>query len=157
MQFFLEVDDPHRPSSARFALSPPGVLSLFAERKHYSGVLELFAVYMHLYEHRWQLKSRDIRFFVDNVGVLAQLTKGASSAEDLSPLVSAIHFLIVMFDMRIWWEYVESEANISDGLSRKGANDDMAIRLSWKPKPALLPPWGRGWKLKAGDCVSLFS
>ena len=157
VQFFLDAEDPHRPSSARFALSPPGVLALFAERKHYSGVLELFAVYMHLYEHRWQLKSRDIRFFVDNVGVLAQLTKGASSAEDLSPIVSAIHFLIVMFDMRIWWEYVESEANISDGLSRKGANDDMAIRLSWKPKPALLPPWGRGWKLRADDCVSLFS
>ena len=99
---------------------------------------------MHLFEHRWQLKSRDITFFVDNVGVLAQLTKGASSAEDLSPVVSAIHFLIVFFDMRIWWEYVESEANISDGLSRSGENDELSTRLSWRPKPAVLPPLGQG-------------
>ena len=137
-------------------MSPATVLGHFDERKHYSGVLELFAVYAQLFEHRKQLAGRDVNYFVDNVGVLAQLTKGSSAAEDLSPIVGAIHFLLIWYDIRVWWEYVESEANLSDGLSRYGAADTLARRLGWPTTPAILPPWGKGWRLSAADCTILF-
>ena len=116
----------------------------------------MFAVYVQLFEHRKALAGHDVNFFVDNVGVLAQLTKGSSGAADLGPLVGAIHFLLVWFDIRVWWEYVESEANISDGLSRDGASDSLSRRLGWKPTPAILPPWGKGWRLCAADCMRVF-
>ena len=51
-------------------------------------MLELFRVYVQLFENRKRLAGRDVNYFVDNVGVLAQLTKGSSGAEDLSPIVA---------------------------------------------------------------------
>ena len=83
--------------------------------------------------------------FVDNVGVLAQLTKGSSSAPDLAPVVGIVHLLLARYAIRVWWEYVDSAANCSDGLSRLFARDPFAIAQNWVTLRSPLPEWGRGW------------
>ena len=83
--------------------------------------------------------------FVDNVGMLAQLTRGSSSAEDLAPLVGTIHLLLAQFSIRVWWEYVDSPANVADGLSRFFARDSFSLAQGWTPLRSPLPPWERGW------------
>ena len=90
---------------------------------------------------RAQHRGRDLLMFVDNVGVLAQLTKGSSSAEDPAPLVGTIHLLLAHFSIRVWWEYVDSPANCSDGLSRLFGKDPLGLSSGWEMKRAELPKW----------------
>ena len=84
------------------------------------------------------------------MGVLAQLTKGSTAAEDLAPIVGVIHLLLARFSIRVWWEYVDSAANPSDGLSRLFARDPFSLSQGWLPLRTPLPPWQRGWKASRG-------
>ena len=71
-----------------------------------------------IYEFRNALRNSDVIMFIDNVGVLAMLSKRAASPEGLTHVGGMIHLILAACDIRVWWEYVESAANPSDGLSR---------------------------------------
>ena len=71
--------------------------------------------------------------FVDNVGVLALLTKGAAAPDDLSHVVGLCHLLLARHRIRVWWEYVDSDSNPTDGLSRYFAADPLAKEQGWRP------------------------
>ena len=58
---------------------------------------------------------------------------------DLACIVHAIVLMAVRFELRIWWEYVDSKANPADGGSRASSavTDQLGIQLVHKK----LPPW----------------
>ena len=60
---------------------------------------------------------------------------------DLAHLVSIAHVLFCLFSCRVWFEWIDSSANPSDGLSREGEEDEMAARLGWNPQSVEPPPW----------------
>ena len=64
------------------------------------------------------------------------LVRGRSDSEDLDSMSRTIHS--ALFALRTWmyFEWVESEANWSDGISRIGFND----------------PWHRAHGFAAGRC-----
>ncbi len=57
-------------------------------------------------------------------------------------LLTQAHVLAFQKTARLWFEYVESSANWSDGLSRDLAEDSMCRSLGVKPKVGLIPS---GW------------
>ena len=59
----------------------------------------------------------DIILFIDNQGIASALVRGTSPCSDIAQIVSAIHLVWTVLGTRAWIEYVELEANISDGLT----------------------------------------
>ena len=64
------------------------------------------------------LTGRSVIWFVDNSSALGALLKGRSRDPMLHTIVQIIHLLLFVLDTRVWWEWVESKSNWSDGSSR---------------------------------------
>ena len=78
----------------------------------------MFAALSALFSVGHLLRGKRVLHFIDNIGGLAALIGGASAAEDLSAIATVFQLLVVTLGVRLWLEYVESEANPSDGPSR---------------------------------------
>lgn len=63
----------------------------------------------------------DLVHFVNNQGALASLVSGTSKARDIGALACVWQIVTCARQIRPWGEYVESDANCSDGLSRESA------------------------------------
>ena len=63
------------------------------------------------------------------MGVLCNIVNGASRAFDAGTLVFALHLQLAKLNATVWWEWVESESNCSDGGSRVGVFCPLAKML----------------------------
>ena len=59
------------------------------------------------------------------------LTKGSSSQDDLCFIAFLVHLLFAKFRCRVYFEYVESAANPSDGFSRAGLSAGLGLSDAW--------------------------
>ena len=66
------------------------------------------------------LAGNRLLHFVDNQGALASLIHGFSSQDDCCSLACLYQLTAAEAGVRVWLEYVESEANLADGPSRFG-------------------------------------
>ena len=66
---------------------------------------------------------RDVVVFCDNESAVSTLIRGASRAEDCAQLAELTHALLVQLSTRMCVEWVDSESNPADGLSRLGLSD----------------------------------
>ena len=83
-------------------------------------------------------RDKDVLWFVDNEAACASLIRGASSQEDVAVVAEVVHLLTLRLGCRIWFEWIDSKSNPSDGLSRLGlACPDWG---AWA-KVAGQPPW----------------
>ena len=71
--------------------------------------------------HEEAFIGRDVLWFVDNKATAGALLKGTARPEDVDDMVGAIHGLCARYNIRVWWEWVDSASNSSDGLSREGS------------------------------------
>ena len=69
------------------------------------------------------LRNRDIVYFIDNTSALHSLVKGTSRNEELDRTIQLAHLCSFELQCRLWWEYVPSNQNWADGISRLGRND----------------------------------
>ncbi len=60
----------------------------------------------------------DLLWFIDNTSALAAAVRGAASDPDAASMTQLLYALAYSADVRIFWEYVESESNWADGASR---------------------------------------
>ena len=97
--------------------------SLLVKRKTQIMPAELLAVPVVLLGMRNLVANRDIIWFIDNQSALAALIKSASAAPDCAGVALKTGLLTSAFNIRVWYEYVPSEQNVSDPLSRKGFED----------------------------------
>ncbi len=72
------------------------------------------------------IRGRDVLWLVDNTAALSAVVKGASGHPVLEKLVGLYWILTYRFQVRVWIEYVDSESNWSDGISRLFAADAFA-------------------------------
>ncbi len=72
------------------------------------------------------LRGRDVQWMVDNTAALGSTVKGASGQPVLEQLIALFWILCYRFQIRVWLEYVDSEANWSDGISRNFGADTFA-------------------------------
>ena len=71
---------------------------------------------------------RTLVWFVDNSSALGSFLKGHSRDPLLHIFTQLIHRLLFKLDVRVWWEWVETDANWSDGSSRLFAECDWAAK-----------------------------
>ena len=93
-------------------------------------------------------------WFVDNEAAVSTLIRGAAKPEDLDRVAACASVSLLQLSCRVWWEWIDSKSNPSDGLSRKGLADEWTIAQGWK----LVELGDRDWSdiLTWSDPASLF-
>ena len=85
--------------------------------------------------------GRDVIWFIDNEAAAATLIRGASREEDVNQIAELTHLLWAAHGIRVWIEWVDSDSNCSDGLSRDGLDDPWCRERGVKPAIASPPAW----------------
>ena len=78
--------------------------------------------------------------FLDNQASLSSLIRGTSTQDDVHELVQGVHLTLHQLSCRCWWEWVDTESNISDGLSRSGVLDPWTQSQDWDLVELPFPP-----------------
>ena len=88
------------------------------------------------------LAEADVVWFIDNTTALHSYVKGTSANAHVERAAHLLHFLAHKFNFRVWFEFVDSNANWADGISRHlradpfarsngFAIDDLDIKADW--------------------------
>ena len=124
---------------------PESLLSKWKARNQQVFVAEALAVMAATLLHRHQdiLRNRDVLWFVDNIGALQILIKGNSSQFDAGNVCAAAHLFWAAAGTRVWFEWVRSDNNPSDGLSRDGIHDEWTLeqKPKWHVQEFEAPEW----------------
>ena len=91
----------------------------FAARRQYIGQVELLGAFAPYLSVPSLLRGRQVIHWVDNTSALSGLTKGYSSVPDSVRLIHAFHACTVSLNVALWFEYVPTDANVSDAPSRE--------------------------------------
>lgn len=86
----------------------------------------------------------DVLLFIDNEAAVASLIRANSLQPDVHLICLFAHAWIFKQGARIWYEWIDSASNPSDGLSRAGLEDDWTLKQGWildeYPFPAEILP-----------------
>ena len=121
---------PYRPHGGT-CLVPDAVLQEWTPRKQQIFPCEALCllviplVYAHL------IKGRDLLWFIDNQAAVAAAVKSASTAEDAFEIAQMASLLRTRLACRGWFEWIDSDSNPSDGLSRDGLADEWSCSQDW--------------------------
>ena len=79
---------------------------------------------------------------------MASFVKGASSNPDLERVVGLFWMLAWHLDIRVWFEWVDSGSNWSDGVSRLLQADPFAAEngFTLEPMGGPGPQWSASWQ-----------
>ena len=110
---------------------PESVLQAWTPRKQQIFPGESFCGLLIPWLHGSQLRHHDILWFIDNEAAVSALIRGASTQEDVHLIAQFSHVLTHALQCRIWYEWVDSASNPSDGLSRAGLHDAWSVNQPW--------------------------
>ena len=80
--------------------------------------------------HNWaEFKGRDVIWFIDNEAACSALIRGSSTSEDVQDITEAAALMSSLLGCRVWYEWIDSSSNVSDGLSRVGLACELAQSL----------------------------
>ena len=106
--------------------TPIELVEALQPRKTQIIPLELMAAAGMLETYPEQLRGREVIFFIDNQSVCCALCNGASKATDIQTMTTGWHLAALHLGCRIWIEWVPSEENPADVLSRWAKCPDFA-------------------------------
>ena len=132
---------PEKKPQGRSTRMSPEVFNTLKVRRQQIFPGEVFATYAALVTHLEVLKNRDVIFFVDNEAATSALIRGSTKEQDVMSIVQAMHWTLVGNNIRAWFEWVDTEANPSDGLSRDGVSDKWTAEQGWQLEEAACPEW----------------
>ena len=107
----------------------PWLIGLLDPKAKYITQLELLAVPLLLSSAPWLFRGQQLLWFIDNLGALGAMVKAASRAADCAALAMTTHCALAAFDVELWGEWVDSDANPADGFSRLGWSDPFVQSL----------------------------
>ena len=81
--------------------------------------------------HPELFKGYDVLWFVDNEAAVASLIKASSKQPDVHLICQFAHALLFRLGARVWFEWIDSVSNPSDGLSREGLADPWTAKQNW--------------------------
>ena len=102
---------------------PQWVVDAWELRTTYIGQGELLAGPLAMLLHEQAMKGRYVTWYVDNTSAVSALIKTCSPTADNSPMALVSGLMAARAQMRIWYEWVPTHQNESDGLSRDGYDD----------------------------------
>ena len=120
---------PHKQPEGIVLQIPPSIISLFQERIQQIHMGELFGPICAVLQWPSLLRNSHPIFYIDNMGVLCNIVNGSSRQLDAGTMTFALHLRLAALNTTCWWEWVESEANCSDGGSRVGLTCPVAKAL----------------------------
>ena len=123
---------------------PVDVLAQLVPRQQQIAVCEAVLGVVVPYNVPHLLSGCDVIWYIDNQSACQLLVKGSSSHEDMSVVAALTHLMLARLGCRVYFEYIESEANPSDGLSRDGLLDSWTQAQGWTLLQAELPPFLHG-------------
>ena len=105
-------------------------------------------------------RGRRVVWYVDNTSAMASFVKGASANEFLEKIVALLWMCAYHLDAQIWFEWVDSDSNWSDGVSREFQSDPLAQELGFslesmeEPTLTWSGSWLELWNLAQRSCGS---
>ena len=121
------------------AVIPDNVIAAFDVRDQQITPLEAYCAIAVPFNVPEMLGGSDLIWYIDNQAACACLIKGSSSVSDIGTIVTIAHLLYVKLHIRVYFEWVDTNANISDGLSRVGLVDPWTMNQNWQLYIAELP------------------
>ncbi len=112
-------------------LVPPEVLEAWVPRDQQIFPGEALCGLLIPWAHQDILAGHDAIWYVDNEAAVASLIKGSSQQPDVHAICQFSQVLIHTLGGRVWWEWINSESNPSDGLSRAGLSDPWSVNQGW--------------------------
>ena len=79
-----------------------------------------------------QFAQRELLWFIDNESAVSSLIRGGSKAQDVGHLAAATHLALIEEQCTAWFEWIDSDSNPADGLSRDGLLDQWTIQQGWE-------------------------
>lgn len=108
-----------------FALKlPQQMLDEWLPRRTQILPAELAAVPLALAVVAEFVQDADVIAFCDNDAAVSTLVRGSSKTDDCARITEVVHALILRLRCRLWVDWVDSDSNPSDGLSRAGTADE---------------------------------
>ena len=89
--------------------------------------------------HPKLLFQEDAIWFVDNQAALSAAIRGGCRETDVHEIAYAAATLRTRLSFRCWFEWVDSDSNPSDGLSRVGLRCEFIASQGWAAQEFLLP------------------
>ena len=77
------------------------------------------------------LQASDIVWFVDNEAAVSSLIQETSDVGDVHLIAQCAALLTQTLRSRVWYEWVDSDSNPADGLSRLGLEDPWPQAQGW--------------------------
>ena len=79
-------------------------------------------------------------WFIDNESAVASLIKASSDQPDVHRIVQTSQAILQALGARTWFEWIDSDSNPSDGLSRDGLLDVWSQSQGWALREYPFPP-----------------
>ena len=160
-------DHPMQGSAGALILHPSGrrdalvltvddrLFALWNEHPAKIAQLELCVVAMTIASLASSLRAHHGLWFVDNIASLMSLIKGRSPTPELDIMSGMVHAMLCGLQCMIYWEWVASADNWSDGVSRLGLSDPWLHRHHFRP--FIADPLLILFQLKPSIIVCIFS
>ena len=100
--------------------TPKHLVDALSNRKTHIIPFELMPAAGMLFTYGLILRGEDIIFFIDHQSVCCALVKGCSRSWEIQLLSICCQLMCLQMGCRVWIEWVPSESNPADILSRNG-------------------------------------
>ena len=87
------------------------------------------------------MQNRDIIWLIDNESDTSCAIRGGSKVPEVEVAIQVAHLLWLHLGCRVWIEWIDSQSNPSDGLSRLGLEDPWTKSQDWILEVCPEPPW----------------
>jgi hypothetical protein len=94
------------------------VLSLWRPQDVLIAQLELLMVFQAIVTFPDAFRYATGVWYIDNIAALMSLVRGRSDNPDLERMAQMIHLALFHLHCGLWFEWVQSKSNWSDGISR---------------------------------------
>ena len=121
-------------------LVPPAVLQSWNVRQQQIFPGESLCGLLVPWLHPQSFCSADVVWFIDNESAVASLIKASSDQPDVHRIVQTSQAVLQALGARTWFEWIDTESNPSDGLSRDGLFDVWTQSQGWSLKDYSFPP-----------------
>ena len=140
---FVTFDRYHKPQW-EFSCGPVPqcVVDTWVPSKSKIGQAEIYGAIMPYFSlPASRLKDRECIHFVDNTSACAGLFKGYSPKADSACMLGRLHIHLATLRVIVWWAYVASKANVSDGPSRYDFALVCLLGASWTAPAIINGAW----------------
>ena len=115
------------------------VFQLWQAKELVIAQLELLMVFQALICFPDSFRRNTCVWWIDNIASLMSLVRGRSDSPDLDRLAQMIHMLLFNLHCNMWFEWVQSKSNWTDGISREGFADPFIREFSFTCHQVAVP------------------